>query len=68
MVRLDRLERMGDKSAANLVAAIEQSKQTTLPRLIYALGIRNVGEATARDLARHFGDLEALLQADELAL
>ncbi len=68
VARLASLERMGDKSAANLVAAIEQSKQTTLPRLIYALGIRNVGEATARDLARHFGDLKALLQADELAL
>lgn len=51
------MERMGQKSADNLLAAIEASKQTTLPRFIYALGIRNVGEATARDLARHFGDL-----------
>jgi len=62
------LERMGEKSAANLLAAIEQSKNTTLARFIYALGIRNVGEATARDLARHFGNLEALLAADEAAL
>ncbi len=62
------LERMGEKSAVNLVAAITQSKNTTLARFIYALGIRNVGEATARDLARHFGTLEALLAADEQAL
>jgi len=62
------LERMGDKSAANLVAAIEASKATTLARFIYALGIRNVGEATARDLARHFGKLDALLAADVAAL
>lgn len=62
------LERMGEKSAQNLIAAIEQSKQTTLARFIFALGIRNVGEATARDLARHFGNLEGLLAADEAAL
>ena len=62
------LERMGDKSAQNLIAAIEKSKQTTLARFIFALGIRNVGEATARDLARHFGTLEALLAADAAAL
>ncbi|MCX8087394.1 MAG: NAD-dependent DNA ligase LigA [Rhodocyclaceae bacterium] len=62
------LERMGEKSARNLLAAIEKSKQTTLARFIYALGIRNVGEATAKDLARHFGSLEALLAADEAAL
>lgn len=49
------LERMGEKSAHNLLAGIEASKHTTLPRFIYALGIRNVGEATARDLANHFG-------------
>jgi DNA ligase (NAD+) len=49
------LERMGEKSAQNLVAAIEQSRQTTLARFIFSLGIRNVGEATARDLAKHFG-------------
>jgi DNA ligase (NAD+) len=57
------LERMGEKSAANLVAAIDKSKGTTLPRLLYALGIREVGEATALALARHFGTLEALMGA-----
>jgi DNA ligase (NAD+) len=57
------LERMGEKSAANLVAAIARSKETTLPRLLYALGIREVGEATALALARHFGTLEALMVA-----
>jgi len=62
------LERMGDKSAQNLVAAIAKSRQTTLARFIFALGIRNVGEATARDLARHFGSLEAFLAADHVAL
>jgi DNA ligase (NAD+) len=62
------LERMADKSAANIVAAIESSKHPALARLIYSLGIRNVGETTARDLARHFGRLEALMAADEDAL
>jgi DNA ligase (NAD+) len=57
------LERMGDKSAANLLEAIERSRRTTLPRLLYGLGIREVGEATALALARHFGSLERLLQA-----
>jgi DNA ligase (NAD+) len=66
--RLSALERMGEKSAANLHAGIEKSKETTLARFIYALGIRNVGEATARDLARHFGSLEELVGADEAAL
>jgi len=59
------LERMGEKSAANLVAELERSRNTTLERLIYALGIRNAGESTARDLARHFGDLEPLEKATE---
>ena len=58
------LERMGEKSAANLVAAIDKSKRTTLPRLLYGLGIREVGEATALALARHFGTLEKLMAAD----
>jgi DNA ligase (NAD+) len=58
------LERMGEKSAVNLLAAIEHSKHTTLARFIFALGIRNVGEATAKDLARHFGSLDNLLAAD----
>ncbi len=62
------LERMGEKSAANLVAAIDKSRHTSLARFIFALGIRNVGEATARDLARHFGSLEALMGAGEEAL
>src|SRR6185437_4647974 len=57
------LERMGEKSASNLVDAIEKSKQTTLARFLYALGIRNVGEVTARDLARHFGALDAIMDA-----
>ena len=59
------LERMGEKSAQNLLASIERSRRTTLERFVYALGIRNVGEATARDLARHFGSLDRLMQADE---
>jgi DNA ligase (NAD+) len=57
------LDRMGPKSAANLVAALEHSKQTTLPRFLYALGIRDVGEATALALAEHFGDLDPLQAA-----
>ena len=59
------LERMAEKSAANVVAAIEKSKETTLARFIFGLGIRQVGDATARDLARHFGSLEALMAATE---
>jgi len=62
------LERMADKSADNLLAAIEASKETTLPRFLYALGIREVGEATAQALASHFGTLEALASASEEAL
>jgi len=62
------LERMAEKSAANVVAAIEKSRHTTLQRFIFALGIRNVGEATARDLARHFGGIDALMEADMDAL
>jgi DNA ligase (NAD+) len=62
------LPRMAEKSAANLLAAIEASKATTLARFIFALGIRNVGEATAKDLARQFGMLDALLAADEANL
>jgi len=62
------LERMGEKSALNLLDAIEHSKRTTLARFIYALGIRNVGEATAKDLARHFGSLDNLLAADAESL
>jgi DNA ligase (NAD+) len=57
------LERMADKSAANLVAAIEHSKSTTLARFLFALGIRHVGETTAKDLARHFGSLDRVMDA-----
>ncbi len=64
ILALANLERMAQKSAANILAAIEKSRQTTLARFIFALGIRNVGEATARDLARHFGSLDALISAD----
>lgn len=68
LATLANLGHMAEKSAANLLEAIEQSKSTSLPRFIFALGIRNVGETTARDLARHFGSLEPLLAADEEAL
>ncbi len=62
------LDRMGEKSAANLLAALAASRRTTLARFLYALGIRQVGETTAKDLARHFGSLDRLMQAslDEL--
>ena len=62
------MERLGEKSAANLLAAIDHSRETSLARFIYALGIRNVGETTAKDLARYFGNLDALLAADDEAL
>jgi DNA ligase (NAD+) len=58
------LERMGQKSAENVVAALERSKSTTLARFLFALGIRDVGEATAASLARHFGTLDSLMSAD----
>ncbi len=58
------LERMGEKSAGNLLTALERSKNTTLARFLYALGIPEVGEATARALAGHFGDLDAIMEAD----
>jgi DNA ligase (NAD+) len=59
------LERMADKSANNLLEALEKSKQTTLPRFLFGLGIRHVGEATAKELARHFGSLDAVMDATE---
>jgi DNA ligase (NAD+) len=62
------LERMADKSANNLLEAIKTSKQTTLPRFLFGLGIRHVGEATAKALARHFGQLDAIMNASEAAL
>jgi DNA ligase (NAD+) len=66
--KLTGLERMGEKSAAKLIAALAASKSTTLPRFLFALGIRDVGEATALALARHFGSLEKLLAADAAAI
>jgi DNA ligase (NAD+) len=62
------LERMGAKSAAKLVAAIHRSKDTTLPRFLFALGIPEVGEVTAANLARHFGDIDLLAGAEQEAL
>jgi len=59
------MERMGEKSAQNIVDALEKSKDTSLPRFLFALGIRQVGETTARTLARHFGSLPAIMQAPE---
>ena len=63
LAKLAELERMAEKSASNLLAAIEKSKDASLGRFIYALGIRNVGEVTAKDLARHFGKLGDLMDA-----
>jgi DNA ligase (NAD+) len=62
------LERMAQRSAENLLAALARAKRARLERFIFALGIRNVGETTARDLARHFGSLDRLMAADEAAL
>jgi DNA ligase (NAD+) len=66
--KLTGLDRMGPKSAQNIVDALEKAKTTTLPRFLYALGIREVGEATAANLANHFGDLEKVMNADLDAL
>ena len=63
LAKLSALERMGGKSAQNLVDGLEKSKQTTLPRFVFALGVRHVGEATAKDLARHFGSLDRIMDA-----
>jgi len=68
VAKLAELERMADKSAANVIASIENSKQTTLARFIYALGIRHVGESTAKDLALHFGAIDPLISASEAEL
>ena len=65
LVTLSELERMAEKSAQNVLDALVKSKSTTLARFIYALGIRHVGESTAKSLARHFGTLDALLAASE---
>lgn len=61
--KLSMLERMADKSAMNLVQALENSKTTTLGRFLYALGIRHIGESTAKDLAKHFGRLDPIMDA-----
>ncbi len=63
LAKLAALDRMAEKSAAKLVAALEKSKHTTLARFLYALGIRQVGEATAKDLAKHFGALDRVMDA-----
>ncbi|MGO1749377.1 MAG: NAD-dependent DNA ligase LigA [Marinobacter sp.] len=65
---LTRLDRMGEKSASNLVAAINGARQPVLWRFLYAMGVREVGEATAKSLASHFGTLEAVAEADEESL
>ncbi|MBT9464657.1 NAD-dependent DNA ligase LigA [Hydrogenophaga sp.] len=62
------LERMAEKSAKNIVDALEKSKRTTLPRFLFGLGIRHVGEATAKELARHFGQLDRIMDASVEAL
>jgi DNA ligase (NAD+) len=62
------LDRMAEKSAQNLLEALQKSKQTTLPRFLFGLGIRHVGEATAKALARHFGQLDAIMEAPEQQL
>ncbi|MBS0445712.1 MAG: NAD-dependent DNA ligase LigA [Proteobacteria bacterium] len=63
VAKLHELERVGEKSAANLLANLEKSKQTTLARFLYGLGIRHIGETTAKDLARHYGSLDRLMDA-----
>ena len=63
LTALASLDRMADKSAQNIVAALEKSKQTTLPRFLFGLGIRHVGEATAKALAKHFGQLDTIMDA-----
>ena len=68
LTSLASLDRMADKSAKNLLVALEKSKQTTLPRFLFGLGIRHVGEATAKELARHFGKLDAVMEASEAQL
>ncbi len=63
LTSLASLDRMADKSAQNIVEALEKSKQTTLPRFLFGLGIRHVGESTAKALARHFGGMDAIMDA-----
>ena len=63
LTALSQLDRMAEKSAANVLAGIEKSKSTTLPKFLFGLGIRHVGEATAKELSRHFGTLDAIMDA-----
>ena len=63
LTALASLDRMADKSAQNILAALEKSKQTTLPRFLFGLGIRHIGEATAKELAKHFGKLDSIMDA-----
>ena len=63
LLTLASLDRMAEKSAQNLLEALQKSKQTTLPRFLFGLGVRHVGEATAKELARHFGSLDAIMDA-----
>jgi DNA ligase (NAD+) len=63
LAKLSELERMGEKSAANLLAGLAKSKRTTLARFLYGLGIRHVGETTAKDLAKHFGGIDRVMEA-----
>ncbi len=65
LLKLAALDRMADKSAQNIVTALEKSKQTTLPRFLFGLGIRHDGEATAKDLAKHFAQLDRIMDASE---
>ena len=68
LVSLLALDRMAEKSAQNILSALEKSKRTTLPRFLFGLGIRHVGEATAKELARHFGQLDRIMDASVEAL
>jgi DNA ligase (NAD+) len=68
LTALASLDRMAEKSAQNIVEALEKSKQTTLQRFVYGLGIRHVGEATAKELAKHFGKMDAIMDAPEDSL
>jgi DNA ligase (NAD+) len=68
LLKLAALDRMAEKSAQNLIDALARSRQTTLPRFLFGLGIRHVGEATAKDLARHFGQMDGIMNASVDAL
>ena len=65
LMALSNLDRMADKSAQNVLDSLEKSKKTTLARFIYGLGVRHIGEATAKELAKHFGSMDAIIDASE---